>query len=159
MNTVGDLAGALIPFLGAGLGRLVFSLGILGAAMVAAIVVSLALAWGVGEVAGYKRSLELRPGEAGWFYGIYGAGVVGCAALVLVWPDLVNLNVDVQIMNALLLPLVLGFLVALAGRVLCGGAGAGGLDNRAGRVRRAQRGGADVAIARATAGWPSIQPL
>ncbi len=118
LNTVGDLAGALVPFLGAGLGKLVFSLGILGAAMVAAIVVTLALAWGVGEVAGYKRSLELRPRDAGWFYGVYAAGVVGCALLVLVWPDLVNLNVDVQIMNALLLPLVLGFLVALARRAL-----------------------------------------
>ena len=118
LDTVGDLAGALMPFLGAGAGKLVFSLGILGAAMVASIVVTLALAWGVGEVAGYKRSLELRPRDAGWFYGVYAAGVVGCAALVLIWPNLVALNVGVQIMNALLLPFVLGFLVALARRAL-----------------------------------------
>lgn len=114
LETVGDLANALVPFLGQGAGKLVFSLGILGAAMVAAIVVTLALAWGVGEVAGYKRSLELRPWDAKWFYGIYCAGVVGCALLVLLWPNLVALNVGVQILNALLLPLVLGFLVALA---------------------------------------------
>lgn len=118
LDTVGDLAGALVPYLGEGAGKLVFSLGILGAGMVAAIVVTLALAWGVGEVAGYKRSLELRPREAGWFYGIYAVGVLGCAVLVLIWPNLVALNVGVQIMNALLLPFVLGFLVALARRAL-----------------------------------------
>ena len=118
LNTVGDLAGALVPFLGVGGGKLVFSLGILGAAMVASIVVTLALAWGVGEVAGYKRSLELRPMDAKWFYGIYSAGVIGCAVFVALWPNLVALNVGVQIMNALLLPVVLGFLVALARRAL-----------------------------------------
>ena len=105
---------ALTPYLGDGVGRAVFSAGVLGAGMVAAIVATLALAWGVGEVAGYRRSLNLRPAQATWFYGVYGGCVVGCALLVLVWPDLVALNVGVQIMNALLLPLVLGFLVALA---------------------------------------------
>jgi Mn2+/Fe2+ NRAMP family transporter len=118
LNTVGDLAGALIPYLGAGAGRAVFALGMLGAAMVAAIVVTLALAWGVAEIAGTRRALEQPPSQAGWFYGVYAAGVVGCAVLVWAWPDLVALNVDVQIMNALLLPLVLGFLVALARRAL-----------------------------------------
>ncbi len=118
LNTVGDLANALIPYLGAGAGKLVFSLGIIGAGMVAAIVVTLALAWGIGEVAGYRRSLELRPRDARWFYGVYAAGVIGCAALVMIWRDLVALNVGVQIMNALLLPMVLGFLVALAIRAL-----------------------------------------
>ena len=118
LATVGDMSQALTPFLGDGLGKLVFSLGVLGAGMVAAIVATLALAWGVGEVAGYRRSLELRPQQAGWFYGIYAACVAGCAVLVWFWPNLVALNVGVQIMNALLLPLVLGFLIALAIRAL-----------------------------------------
>ena len=34
------------------------------------------------------------------------------------WPDLVSLNVGVQVMNALMLPLVLGFLIALAVKAL-----------------------------------------
>jgi hypothetical protein len=34
--------------------------------------------------------------------------------VVAAWPNLVALSVDVQVMNALLLPLVLGFLIALA---------------------------------------------
>nr|WP_321983381.1 divalent metal cation transporter [uncultured Lichenicoccus sp.] len=118
LNTIGEMSQALTPFLGGAAGRLVFSLGVLGAGMVAAIVASLALAWGVGEVAGYRRSLELRPLEARWFYGIYATCVVAGAMLVAVWPDLVALNVGVQVMNALLLPLVLGFLIALAVRAL-----------------------------------------
>ncbi len=118
LNTVGELSEALTPYLGVAAGRLIFGLGVLGAGMVAAIVCSLALAWGVGEVTGFRHSLEHRPLEARWFYGIYAASVLGGAALVAWWPDLVALNIDVQIMNALLLPLVLGFLIALAVRAL-----------------------------------------
>ena len=114
LDTVGDMAAALTPLLGAAAGKLVFSLGVLGAGMVAAIVASLALAWGVGEVAGYQRSLELPPQRAYWFYGVYAVCIVGGAGLIAVAPDLVSLNVGVQVMNALLLPLVLFFLVALA---------------------------------------------
>lgn len=118
LDSVGSISAALTPFMGQTMGKLVFGLGVLGAGMVAAIVASLALAWGLGEVAGYRRSLEYRPLKAPWFYGVYMVCVIGGAVLVGLWPDLVSLNVDIQVMNALLLPLVLGFLVALAVRAL-----------------------------------------
>jgi len=118
LNTIGDIAKALTPFLGPGIGRLVFGLGTIGAAMVAAIVVSLASAWGFGEVAGYKHSLEHHPLEAPWFYGVFTAAVVGGAIAVALVPNLVTLNIGVEVMNALMLPLVLGFLVLLAIRAL-----------------------------------------
>jgi Mn2+/Fe2+ NRAMP family transporter len=86
--------------------------------MVAAIVVSLAFAWGLGEVTGYRHSLECRPLQARWFYAVYAICVVAGATTVGVWPDLVSLNVAVQVMNALMLPLVLGFLIALAVKAL-----------------------------------------
>jgi NRAMP (natural resistance-associated macrophage protein)-like metal ion transporter len=114
LNTVGEMSEALTPFMGEAVGRAVFGLGVLGAGMVAAIVSSLALAWGVGEVSAYRHSLEYRPLEARWFYGVYAVCVVGGAVLVALWPNLVALNVGVQVMNAFLLPVVLGFLVALA---------------------------------------------
>lgn len=114
LTSIGGLSEAMTPFLGPVLGRLVFGLGTLGAALVAAIVSSLGLAWGLGEVAGYRRSLELHPSRARWFYAVYATCVVGGAGLVAVAPDLVSLNVDVQVMNAFLLPVVLGFLVRLA---------------------------------------------
>jgi len=118
LNTVGQIAQALTPTLGETLGRTVFGLGILGAAMVAAIVVALAAAWGFGEVTGYKHSLEQYPAEAPWFYTVFSAGVIGGALVVAFVPDLVALSIGVEVMNALLLPLVLGFLVALARRAL-----------------------------------------
>ncbi len=118
LNSVGEMAGALTPFLGTAVGNAVFGAGVLGAGMVAAIVASLAFAWGLGEVTGYRRSLEYKPLQARWFYGVYTACVVGGCVIVGVWPDLVALNLGVQVMNALLLPLVLGFLIALARRAL-----------------------------------------
>jgi Mn2+/Fe2+ NRAMP family transporter len=118
LATVGDLSTALTPYLGIGIGRLVFGLGIIGAGMVAAIVSSLALAWGLGEVTGYRHSLEHHPLEARWFYGVYALAVVGATLAVAIAPNLVSLNVGVQVMNAFLLPLVLGFLIALAARAL-----------------------------------------
>ena len=60
-TSVGEISNALTPLLGESVGRLVFSAGVLGASLVAAIVCSLALAWGVGEVAVYRRSLENSP--------------------------------------------------------------------------------------------------
>lgn len=118
LNTVGQVAQALTPFLGEGLGHTLFGLGILGAAMVAAIVVVLAAAWGFGEVTGYKHSLEHHPFEAPWFYIVFTIGVVGGALIVALAPDLVALSVGVEVMNALMLPVVLGFLVALAVKAL-----------------------------------------
>ena len=118
LNSVGDITAALTPYLGDTMGKLIFGLGVLGAALVAAIVASLALAWGLGEIAGYRRSLEDRPLTAKWFYGVYAACLTCGALLVDVVPNLVFLNIAVEVMNALLLPLVLGFLLMLGLKAL-----------------------------------------
>jgi Mn2+/Fe2+ NRAMP family transporter len=114
LSTVGEISGALTPLLGDGAGRIVFSAGVLGASLVAAIVSSLALAWGVGEAAGYRRSLEYRPFDAGWFHGVYAACVLGSGAVVWFASNLVWLNIVAQVFNVFLMPLVIGLLVALA---------------------------------------------
>ena len=118
IGTIGEISAALSNLLGEDFGRCVFSIGVLGASAVAAIVSSLALAWGIGEVAGYRRSLESHPFEVKWFYGVYTASVVGAAALVWLVPNLVWLNIGAQVLNAFLLPLVLGLLLALAMKTL-----------------------------------------
>ena len=99
-------------------GRLFFGKGILGAALAAIIVTSLAAAWGIGELTGYKHSLESRPREVPWIYGVYALAVVGSAVLVDCRPNFIALNLGIEVMNALLLALILGFLVLLAARVL-----------------------------------------
>jgi Mn2+/Fe2+ NRAMP family transporter len=118
LSSVGEISNALTPILGEGAGRVIFGAGVLGASLVAAIVSSLALAWGIGEISGYRRSLEFRPFEAGWFYGVYAIAVAGSAAVVWIATDLVWLNIAAQVLNAFLMPLVIGFLVALAVKAL-----------------------------------------
>lgn len=91
----------------------------LGAAMVAALVASLAGAWGISEVFGWPHSLNERPSRAtAKFYAVYGLAHVIGATVVLLSINLVSLVVDVEVMNAMLLPIVLGFLLALEARVL-----------------------------------------
>ena len=116
LDSIGEISRSLSPILGRGAGRFVFSAGVLGASLVTAIVASLALAWGVGEVAGYRRALEGRPFAGGVFFAVYAAAVVGAAGLCGVVPDLVRLNIAAQVLNGFLLPLVFGVLVALAAR-------------------------------------------
>ncbi|HEX7341764.1 MAG TPA: divalent metal cation transporter, partial [Rhodanobacteraceae bacterium] len=53
-----------------------------------------------------------------WFYLVFTVGIVAGALVVGLVPNLVELSVGVEVMNALLLPIVLGFLVALAVRAL-----------------------------------------
>jgi Mn2+/Fe2+ NRAMP family transporter len=120
LNTVGDIAGAITPFLGATGGKLLFGLGMLGASLVAAIVASLAGAWGLAEVFGWKHSLNERPNRANAkFYLTYALAHIFGAILVLNSSgNLVSLSVDVEVMNALLLPIVLGFLLVLEATAL-----------------------------------------
>jgi Mn2+/Fe2+ NRAMP family transporter len=118
LGDVPAIGHALISFLGDGTGRLVFAAGMAGAALVATIVVCLTAAWGLGEVAGYKRSLEHHPLEAPWFYGIFSLCLIAGGLVVGSGVNLVQLSVAVEVMNALLLPIVLGFLYLLALKAL-----------------------------------------
>eukprot|EP01012_Entosiphon_sulcatum_P040709 TRINITY_DN54395_c0_g1_i1.p1 TRINITY_DN54395_c0_g1~~TRINITY_DN54395_c0_g1_i1.p1 ORF type:complete len:454 (-),score=67.09 TRINITY_DN54395_c0_g1_i1:113-1447(-) len=118
LDSVGAIADAITPMFGITAARILLSLGMLGGAMVGAIVVSLTAAWGLGEVAGYSRSLEHSPREAPWFYLVYGGLLVLAAAFTISPLSVIDLNVAIQVMNALLLPIVLGFLFVLAVKTL-----------------------------------------
>jgi Mn2+/Fe2+ NRAMP family transporter len=119
LNTVGQIAGALTPCLGHLGGTVLFGLGMLGAALVAAIVSSVAGAWGLAEVFGWKHTLNQRPGrQTAKFYATYALAHIAGAVLVLASVNLVSLSIDAMIMNAMLLPVVLGFLLLLEARAL-----------------------------------------
>jgi len=118
LSSIGQISVALTPLLGGTASRLVLALGMLGAAFVAGIVVSLAAAWAVSEAAGRPASLNARVSRAPLFYAIYAGAVLAGAVAVLASGSLVRLAVDVEIVNALLLPLVLGMLVLVARREL-----------------------------------------
>jgi Mn2+/Fe2+ NRAMP family transporter len=118
LATVQQISDTLTPLVGTFGGRVLFAIGISGAALVAAYVVSLAVSWAFGEVMCFTRSLNCSWREAPAFYGIYGAGIVIAAVLVLMGQALVSVAIAVQVLNALLLPIVIGFLLALGWKVL-----------------------------------------
>jgi Mn2+/Fe2+ NRAMP family transporter len=119
LNTVGQVAGALAPYIGATSSKVLIGAAILGGALVAALVVSLAGSWGIAEVLGWQHSLNERLNRRNArFYLVYAAAHILGAALVLASVDLVSLSVDVEVMNALLLPIVLGFLLVLERKAL-----------------------------------------
>lgn len=112
-NSVVNIVDSLQPLLGSTGAKILVGLGIGGAGLVSAIVVSLAGAWGVGEVLGVKKSLNLRFSEAKGFYSAFiVANLIG-AGVVLSGISLIGLTLDIELLNALVLPLVLGFLLLI----------------------------------------------
>ncbi len=118
LQSIPQIADALVAVMGSTAGKIIFGAGILGAGFVAALVASLAGAWGIGEAFGFNHSLNHRFREAPLFYTIYTMAHVAGAVLVIASIDLVRLTVDVEVMNAMLLPIVLGFLLALEAKSL-----------------------------------------
>lgn len=97
--------------------KILIGASILGGALVAALVVALAGTWGITEVLNWKHSLnEPFNRKTAGFYTIYTLAHVVGAVLVLANFELINMAVEV--MNALLLPIVLGFLLILEAKVM-----------------------------------------
>ena len=76
LDTVEEIAAAITPFLGQIGGKILFALGMVGASLVAAIVVTLTAARTLAEVIGANHSLDHEPTEAPWFYGAYALALV-----------------------------------------------------------------------------------
>jgi Mn2+/Fe2+ NRAMP family transporter len=89
------------------------AIGLVGSGLLALVVVSLSAAWGVGELMGWPRSLNLKFSQARRFYGVYLLEVIPAAAVALLSHDLVRLCVGVMVFNVIVLALPLAFLVRL----------------------------------------------
>jgi Mn2+/Fe2+ NRAMP family transporter len=105
---------ALVPLTGK-FSAVIFGAGLVGAAMLGAFVVTLATAWAFGEAFRWPCSLNHNCLEAKRFYGLYIAMVSLAAGIVLI-PNLplVKITLYVMAFNALVLPVVLGFLLVMA---------------------------------------------
>ena len=114
LDNVPQIARAFTSVLGDTFGKIVFSVGLSGGALVATIVICLTAAWSVGEVIGVRHSLEQHPSEAPWFYVAFGVMLVAGGALVCSGVNLINLSLAASVVNALLLPTVLVLLYRLA---------------------------------------------
>jgi len=106
---------ALIPLTGTKWSGIAFGAGLLGAAMLGALVVSLATAWAFGEAFKWPCSLNFNCSQAKRFYALYAVMIVGAALIVLI-PQLPLIKITLYVMafNAFVLPLVLGFLLVLS---------------------------------------------
>ncbi len=114
INGASDAALALAPLAGrfaAGL----FALGLLNAAILGSTVLPLSTAYAASEAFGWESGLNRKVRQAPVFYGIYG-GAILIAALFVLLPGLPLLGVMFlsQLLNGLLLPIILIFVLLLS---------------------------------------------
>lgn len=114
IETVKDAALALKPMAGE-YASMLFSFGLLGASMLAAFILPLSTAYAVCEALGFERGVSKTYKEAPAFFGLYTALIVIGAGLVL-WPDLslYQVMINSQVINGVLLPPILIFMVLIA---------------------------------------------
>ena len=110
-----DAAKALVPVAGHA-AETVFGLGLLGASALAAAVVPLSTAYALAEAVGVERSVGKGFREAGLFVGLFTAQLAIGAAVALAPGNLIDLLVNTQILNGLIAPVILAFILVLANR-------------------------------------------
>ena len=111
-TNLADLPEGLARLANGGAGWLI-AIGLMGSGLLALVVVSLSAAWGIGELLGWRHSLNHSPREAPRFYAVYFAEVLPAAAVVLWSGDLTRLCVGAMVFNVVVLALPLAFLVRM----------------------------------------------
>ena len=111
-----DAAQSLKP-LGGQYAFILFSFGLLNASLFAASILPLSTAYTVCEAMGYESGLSKRFREAPVFYGIY-TGLLILGSIIILMPrvPLVKAAVLSQVLNGVLLPAVLIFMLVLVNR-------------------------------------------
>ena len=113
INDAADAAAALGPLVGPS-ARTVFAVGLFAAALLGLATVPLSSAYFACEAFGFERGLSFRWREAPVFYGLLSFFIAG-AALFIVIPGLPLIQVMflAQVVNGLLLPIILIFVMRL----------------------------------------------
>jgi len=116
LNRVKDIRHALDPFLGAFCCKVLLSLAFVGSSLCAAFVVSLAAAWSITEAGGWEAAtaLDLRPSEAPCFYACFLLVVAIGVAVLASGVNIIALDVVVELVDGLLMPVAVTFLFLLA---------------------------------------------
>jgi len=119
INSIPDISSSITPHLGFTAGRILFSLGMIGGAMIGAIVVSITAAWTIGEAMGEERKknndLTRSPREAPGFYIVYMLMIITATTICILSPNyLVDINIFAEVLNAVLVPVVLLFTFLLS---------------------------------------------
>jgi Mn2+/Fe2+ NRAMP family transporter len=113
IESAADAARALEPVAGSA-AKILFAVGLLGASLLAAAVLPLATSYSVSEVFGMPKGVNLDFRRAPLFFGLFTALIVLGMALSLI-PNLpvIQWLVAVQVLNGILLPVMLVFILRL----------------------------------------------
>ena len=95
--------------------RQLFAGGLMGASLLAAVVLPLATTYAVCEAFGWERGVNNSAADAPWFFGLY-TGMIAISALVVLIPGLPLFQMMwlSQVVNAVLLPAVMVYMLILA---------------------------------------------
>jgi NRAMP (natural resistance-associated macrophage protein)-like metal ion transporter len=115
LTSAKEAAEALKPVAGRAAEAL-FGVGLLGASALAGAVVPLSTAYAVAEAVGVERSVSRRFSEAPLFLGLFTVQVFIGAAVALAPGNLISLLINTQILNGVITPVVLAFILTLANR-------------------------------------------
>jgi Mn2+/Fe2+ NRAMP family transporter len=115
IRDAGEAARALGPVAG-NVATLVFGIGILAASLLGLGVVPLSSAYTACEAFGWERGVEWRWREAPAFYGLLAFFILFAGLFVLIpGLPLIQVMFSAQVINGLLLPVILVFVMRLAG--------------------------------------------
>jgi Mn2+/Fe2+ NRAMP family transporter len=115
LESAKEAAQALEPVAGAS-AEILFGVGLLGASALAAAVVPLATSYAVAEALGVERSVSKTFREAPLFMGLFTALIVIGASVALLPGNLISLLINMQVVNGLITPIILIFILILANR-------------------------------------------
>jgi NRAMP (natural resistance-associated macrophage protein)-like metal ion transporter len=122
LESAKQAAQALAPVAGRFATQL-FAIGLLGASALAAAVVPLSTAYAISEATGAERSVSKSFRQARLFLGLFTGQVFIGAAVALIPGNLIKLLVEAQILNGLITPILLTYVLILANRAsVLGGA-------------------------------------
>jgi Mn2+/Fe2+ NRAMP family transporter len=115
LNSASDAAAALKPVAGTFASHL-FGIGLFGASALAGAVVPLSTSYAISEALGVERSVSRRFREAPVFLGLFTLQVVVGSAVALATSNLVKLLIITQVLNGLITPVILAFILVMANR-------------------------------------------
>jgi Mn2+/Fe2+ NRAMP family transporter len=115
LQSAREAALALVPAVGS-FAPTLFGVGLLGASLLAAVVVPLSSSYAIAEGIGAERSVSNSFRQAPLFFGLFTAQLVIGAAVALAPGNLISLVVNMQVLNGLISPVLLAFVLTLANR-------------------------------------------
>jgi Mn2+/Fe2+ NRAMP family transporter len=115
LTSASEAAQALKPVAGAGAEAL-FAFGLIGASALAGAVVPLSSAYAISEAVGVERSVSRRFTEARLFLGLFTVQVIIGAALALTRINLITLLIGTQVLQGIVTPVILIYILILTNR-------------------------------------------